>query len=135
MSGRPIGETRVEGLHAIVFQKMNGTQERWTDWVTPDLGCVVLRSITEYRPNAREPWRIVRHLTSAQLDVGAFPAWIFALTPDYREMSPIAVLRELGDPVVGERLEAAENSYRTNAARRRYPAYADSPFRVRASMR
>ena len=127
MSGLPVGETRMEGLRAIVFQKTNGTDERWTDWVTPDLGCLVLRSVTESRAKADEPWRIVRHMTTAQLEIGAFPAWLFVLTPDYREMSPMTVLRQLGDTGASSRIEAVESSYRTNAARRRDPAYADWP--------
>lgn len=127
MSGLRIGETRMNGLRAIVFQRMDGAQERWTDWVTPDLGCVVLRSITEYRDQVEHPWRVVRHLTAAQLEVDAYPNWLFALTPDYREMSPVAVLRELGDPGAGPRVASVEESYRTNAARRRDPAYAGSP--------
>ena len=126
MSGLPVGETRMEGLRAIVFQKFNGTEERWTDWVTPDLGCIVLRSVTEYRGKAEEPWRIVRHMTTSQLEIGAYPAWLFVLTPDYREMSPMAVLRELGEAGTGARLESVESSYRTNVARKRDPAYADS---------
>ncbi len=127
MSGSRIGETRMDGLRAIVFQRMSGTQERWTDWVTPDLGCVVLRSVTEYRGKPHEPWRIVRSLTAAELEVGGYPAWMFTLTPDYREMSPMAVLRELGDSESGARMESVENSYRTNVARRRDPSYVDSP--------
>lgn len=127
MSGLRIGETRMDGLRAIVFQKMNGAEERWTDWVTPDLGCVVLRSVTEYRETADTPWRIVRYLTADELDVGGHPPWIFALTPEYREMSPMAVLRELGDEDMGARILQVENAYQTNAARRRDPAYGDSP--------
>jgi hypothetical protein len=127
MSGLPVGETRMDGLRAIVFQKMNGTEERWTDWVTPDLGCVVLRSVTEYRGKADGTWRIVRHLTTSQLEIGAYPAWLFVLTLDYREMSPMAVLRELGDTHAGVRLESVESSYRTNVARKRDPVYGDSP--------
>jgi hypothetical protein len=127
MSGSRIGETRIDGLRAIVFQRMSGTQERWTDWVTPELGCVVLRSVTEYRGKAGEPWRTVRSLTAAELEVDRCPAWLFTLTPDYREMSPMAVLRELGDHESGPRMESVENSYLTNVARRRAPAYGDSP--------
>ncbi|HEY3440818.1 MAG TPA: hypothetical protein VGK29_08710 [Paludibaculum sp.] len=126
MSGRRVGETRIEGLRAIVFQKMNGTQERWTDWATPELGCVVLRSVTEYRSKPDEPWRVVSHQTAEGLEVGAHPAWIFTLTPDYREMSPKAVLIELLQDASGLRIDAVENSYQTNAARRRDPAYAGS---------
>jgi len=126
MSGRRIGETRIEGLRAIVFQKTNGTQERWTDWATPDLGCVVLRSVTEYRNKPDEPWRVVSHQAPEGLEVGAHPAWLFTLTPDYREMSPKAVLIELLQDASGVRIDAVENSYQTNAARRRDPAYAGS---------
>ena len=82
----------MEGLRAIVFQKMSGTEERWTDWHTPDLGCIVLRSVTEYRGKAEEPWRIVRHMTTSQLEIGAYPAWLFVLIPDYGDMSAMAVL-------------------------------------------
>jgi len=126
MSGRRIGETRVEGLRAIVFQKTNGTEERWTDWATPELGCVVLRSVTEYREKPDGQWRVVSHQAPQGLEVGAHPEWLFTLTPDYREMSPKAVLIELLQDASGVRIDAVENSYQANAARRRDPAYAGS---------
>lgn len=127
MSGLRIGETRMEGLRAIVFQKMNGAGERWTDWVAPDLGCVVLRSVTEFREGAEHPWRVVRSLTSAALETGSYPGWLFALPPGYREMSPVAVLHELGDSGAGERVSSVEDSYWANEARRRDPVDAGSP--------
>lgn len=134
MSGRRIGETRIEGLRAIVFQKMNGTEERWTDWATPDLGCVVLRSVTEYRNRPDEPWRVVSHQAAEGLEVGSHPGWLFTLTPDYREMSPKAVLIELFQDASGVRIDAVENSYQSNAARRRDPAYAGSISPAPAAM-
>lgn len=119
--GRPLSETNVAGQRVIVFQEARNPRWRLTQWVAPDLGCLVVQAVVETRAELGGPWHLAGYVTTDQMDNDTYPDWIFALPGDYREMSPSRVVGLLtnGQGGTSDALRSVDESYLANPARQR----------------
>jgi hypothetical protein len=134
--GSRIGEERIFGYRTVIFQESPTPEQRFTIWLSPELGCRLLQATSEVRANPADPWRLVAYVRPDDITSNSVPAWLRTLPRDYREMSPgeaagLAIMknfRSKGIPADDPRVNMAMTQARRQTARAD-EIYASNPAR------